>query len=136
MEMGKSNSMNMLEGMMKYWKLPKDQIQKEVEIIFNNIDTDHNGYIEYEEFIRAAVDQDYFLSNNYLQFAFNYFDRDNSGELSIDEILKRFMQNSKNQRDPKVEKEIKDNFNQIDINHDGSISYQEFCKMMRNIIKK
>ena len=69
--MGKSNSMNMLEGMMKYWKLPKDQIQKEVEIIFNNIDTDHNGYIEYEEFIRAAVDQDYFLSNNYLQFAFN-----------------------------------------------------------------
>ena len=47
--MGKSNSMNMLEGMMKYWKLPKDQIQKEVEIIFNNIDTDHNGYIEYEE---------------------------------------------------------------------------------------
>ena len=134
--MGKSNSMNMLEGMMKYWKLPKDQIQKEVEIIFNNIDTDHNGYIEYEEFIRAAVDQDYFLSNNYLQFAFNYFDRDNSGELSIDEILKRFMQNSKNQRDPKVEKEIKDNFNQIDINHDGSISYQEFCKMMRYIIKK
>ena len=134
--MGKSNSMNMLEGMIKYWKLPKDQIQKEVEIIFNNIDTDHNGYIEYEEFIRAAVDQDYFLSNNYLQFAFNYFDRDNSGELSIDEILKRFMQNSKNQRDPKVEKEIKDNFNQIDINHDGSISYQEFCKMMRNIIKK
>ena len=128
--------MNMLEGMMKYWKLPKDQIQKEVEIIFNNIDTDHNGYIEYEEFIWAAVDQDYFLSNNYLQFAFNYFDRDNSGELSIDEILKRFMQNSKNQRDPKVEKEIKDNFNQIDINHDGSISYQEFCKMMRNIIKK
>ncbi len=130
--MGKSNSMNMLEGMMKYWKLPKDQIQKEVEIIFNNIDTDHNGYIEYEEFIRAAVDQDYFLSNNYLQFAFNYFDRDNSGELSIDEILKRFMQNSKNQRDPKVEKEIKDNFNQIDINHDGSISYQEFCKMMKH----
>ena len=128
--------MNMLEGMMKYWKLPKDQIQKEAEIIFNNIDTDHNGYIEYEEFIWAAVDQDYFLSNNYLQFAFNYFDRDNSGELSIDEILKRFMQNSKNQRDPKVEKEIKDNFNQIDINHDGSISYQEFCKMMRNIIKK
>ena len=122
--------------MMKYWKLPKEQIQKEVEIIFNNIDTDHNGYIEYEEFIRAAVDQDYFLSNNYLQFAFNYFDRDNSGELSIDEILKRFMQNSKNQRDPTVEKEIKDNFNQIDINHDGSISYQEFCKMMRNIIKK
>ena len=46
------------------------------------------------------------------------------------------MQNSKNQRDPKVEKEIKDNFNQIDINHDGSISYQDFCKMMRNIIKK
>ena len=53
--MGKSNSMNMLEGMMKYWKLPKDQIQKEAEIIFNNIDTDHNGYIEYEEFFYYCV---------------------------------------------------------------------------------
>lgn len=59
-----------------------------------------------------------------------------SNSMNMLEGMMKYWKNSKNQRDPKVEKEIKDNFNQIDINHDGSISYQEFCKMMRNIIKK
>lgn len=133
---GKIEKHELLEGIMNYWKLPKLQIEKEVDVIFDNIDTDHNGYIEYEEFIRAAIDQDYFLTNNYLKFAFNYFDRDNSGELSIDEILKRFMQNAKNSKDPQVEKELRETFDSIDINHDGSISFAEFCKMMKNIISK
>ena len=133
---GKIEKHELLEGMMNYWKLPRLQIEKEVDVIFDNIDTDHNGYIEYEEFIRAAIDQDYFLTNNYLKFAFNYFDRDNSGELSIDEILKRFMQNAKNSKDPQVEKELRETFDSIDINHDGSISFAEFCKMVKNIISK
>ena len=133
---GKIEKKELLEGMMTYWKLPKDKIEKEIDIIFDNIDTDHNGYIEYEEFIRAAIDQDYFLTDNYLKFAFNYFDRDRSGELNLEEILRRFMQNAKNTKDPVVEKEIRSTFNEIDINHDGSISFEEFCKMMRNIIKK
>ena len=133
---GKIDKKELLEGMMTYWKLPKDKIEKEIDIIFDNIDTDHNGYIEYEEFIRAAIDQDYFLTDNYLKFAFNYFDRDRSGELNLEEILRRFMQNAKNTKDPVVEKEIRSTFNEIDINHDGSISFEEFCKMMRNIIKK
>ena len=86
--------------------------------------------------VRAAIEQDYFLTDNYLKFAFNYFDRDRSGELNLEEILRRFMQNAKNTKDPVVEKEIRSTFNEIDINHDGSISFEEFCKMMRNIIKK
>ena len=34
-----------------------------------------------------------------------------------------------------VEKEIEKIFYSIDINKDGSISFEEFCKMMKNIIK-
>ena len=102
--------------MMSYWKLPRDQIEKEVDVIFENIDTDHNGYIEVEEFIRAAIDKEYFLSKDYLKFAFNYFDRDNSGELSLDEIIRRFMQNSKNEKDgERVEKELRSQFEEIEL---------------------
>ena len=46
------------------------------------------------------------------------------------------MQNAKNSKDPQVEKELRETFDSIDINHDGSISFAEFCKMMKNIISK
>ena len=74
------------------------------------------------------------MSQNYLKFAFNYFDRDSSGDITFEEIKKRFTQNSKN-TNPKVDKELKEIFDKIDINGDGSISFGEFCKMMKNIMQ-
>ena len=50
------------KGFENFLKITGQDLQNKVDIIFNNIDTDHNGYIEYEEFIRAAVDKEYFLS--------------------------------------------------------------------------
>jgi Ca2+-binding EF-hand superfamily protein len=44
------------------------------------------------------------------------------------------MQTSKN-NSFKVEVQLKEMFNCIDINGDGTISFEEFCKMMKNIIK-
>ena len=118
----------------KFYNLSPDQAKKKANSIFLNIDTDYNGYIEYEEFVRAAVNSSIFMSQNYLKFAFNYFDRDSSGDISFEEIKKRFTQNSKNSN-PKVEKELKEIFDSIDINGDGSISFGEFCKMMKNIMQ-
>ena len=74
------------------------------------------------------------MSRNYLKFAFGYFDRDNSGDISLEEIKKRFLQTSKNNTE-EVEKQLKEMFGEIDINGDGTISFEEFCKMMKNIIK-
>ena len=75
------------------------------------------------------------MSKNYLKFAFNYFDRDASGDITFEEIKKRFTQNAKNV-DEKVDQELKEIFDSIDINGDGSISFNEFCKMMKNIMQK
>ena len=74
------------------------------------------------------------MSKNYLKFAFGYFDRDNSGDISLEEIKKRFMQNSKNANHD-VEEQLRKNFNSIDLNGNGTISFEEFCKMMKKIIK-
>ena len=74
------------------------------------------------------------MSQNYLKFAFHYFDRDSSGDISFEEIKKRFTQNSKN-ANKEVEEELKEIFDSIDINGDGSISFGEFCKMMKNIMQ-
>ena len=132
---GKIEKHELIQGFEKYWGISKDEAKEKVELIFANIDTDFNGFIEYEEFVRAAVDSSLFMSQNYLKFAFNYFDRDSSGDITFEEIKKRFTQNAKNVNE-EVDKELKEIFDSIDINGDGSISFNEFCKMMKNIMQR
>ena len=131
---GRIEKHELVQGFEKYWGISKKEAKEKVDLIFANIDTDFNGFIEYEEFVRAAVNSSIFMSKNYLKFAFNYFDRDSSGDITFEEIKKRFTQNSKNSN-PKVDKELKEIFDSIDINGDGSISFGEFCKMMKNIMQ-
>jgi calcium-dependent protein kinase len=131
---GKIEKHELIQGFEKYWGISKEEAKEKVDLIFANIDTDFNGFIEYEEFVRAAVNSSIFMSQNYLKFAFNYFDRDSSGDITFEEIKKRFTQNTKN-TNSKVDKELKEIFDKIDINGDGSISFGEFCKMMKNIMQ-
>ena len=121
-------------GLQSYLKQEGEQLKTEVETIFNNIDNDHNGYIEYEEFIRAAIDVNYFLKDNFLKFAFNYFDRDGSGLITLDEITKLFYNNDFNRKNKEAQQQLKQTFEQIDIDKDGTLSFDEFCQMMKNII--
>ena len=131
---GKIEKHELIQGFQKYWGIPEEEVKEKVDIIFTNIDTDFNGFIEYEEFVRAAVNSSIFMSQNYLKFAFNYFDRDSSGDISFEEIKKRFSQNS-NYVSEKMDSELKEIFDKIDINKDGLISFYEFCKMMKNIME-
>ena len=131
---GKIEKHELIQGFEKYWGISKEEAKEKVDLIFANIDTDFNGFIEYEEFVRAAVNSSIFMSQNYLKFAFNYFDRDSSGDITFEEIKKRFLQNSKN-TNSKVDQELKQIFDSIDINRDGTISFSEFCKMMKNIMQ-
>ena len=135
-EDGKIERDELVEGIVMYLKLPRKQVEKEVDVVFRNIDTNHNGYIEAEEFIRAAIDKESLLKKDYLKFAFDFFDKDNSGKLVVNEVLKRFMESSKHEKEMKViEKEIRKQLDQIDLNKDGVISFNEFCTMMHNIIQ-
>ena len=131
---GKIEKHELIQGFQKYWGMSEEEVKEKVDIIFANIDTDFNGFIEYEEFVRAAVNPTIFMSQNYLKFAFNYFDRDSSGDITFEEIKKRFSQNS-NYNSEKMDTELREIFDKIDINNDGSISFFEFCKMMKNIME-
>ena len=59
---GKISKDELFNGLQPYKKdISDEQLRKQVDIIFNNIDSDHNGYLEYEEFVRAAIDKDHFF---------------------------------------------------------------------------
>ena len=68
-----------------------------------------------------------------MRHAFDYFDEERNGYISIDQIQKKFLQSSKN-KSTVAKKELKTLFKSIDENQDGFISFQEFSWMMRNII--
>ena len=107
-------------------------MEKDVEIIFKNIDADNNGYIQYEEFVRAAIDKSSFLQENVLRFAFRYFDKDNSGEISYDEIQEVFEESVTDKS--KVKESLKKIISEVDTNGDGIISFEEFSAIMRKML--
>ena len=131
---GRITKEELYNGLQHYLDKKGDELKNEVELIFSHIDADHNGFIEYEEFIRAAIDKNYFLSDNFIKFAFSYFDRDGSGNITMEEVRNLFYLNEKNKKSAEAEKQLKNSFDEIDINHDGSLSFEEFVQMMKNII--
>jgi calcium-dependent protein kinase len=56
------------------------------EEIFNECDVDHNGIVDYHEFITATWDRKKLLTNEKLTIAFTLFDQDGSGKISLAEL--------------------------------------------------
>ena len=54
------------------------------------VDTDHNGSIDYSEFVTACINKENILSRKRLKAAFRIFDKDNSGGIDMDELKEVF----------------------------------------------
>ena len=59
---------------------------EEVEKMFAAVDTDGSGFIDYSEFVVAAMNEQQLTTNDKLQAAFKMFDKDGSGIITADEI--------------------------------------------------
>ena len=129
---GKITQNELYEGLNKVLKT--DTLKNDVAIIFKNIDMDDNKYIEYEEFVRGAVNKEKFLSEEILRFAFRYFDKDGSGEITFDEIEAVFKQSITDKS--KVHENLKKIFGEVDLNGDGIITFEEFATVMRRMLRK
>ncbi|CAE7592544.1 CPK2 [Symbiodinium natans] len=56
-----------------------EEAPSEVQGIFAGIDFNGSGYIEYTEFLAAALDKRQYLEDKMLAYAFQFFDRDGEG---------------------------------------------------------
>ncbi|KAK6158304.1 hypothetical protein DH2020_005618 [Rehmannia glutinosa] len=94
--------------------------------LLNLADVDGNGTIDYIEFITATMHLNRMEREDRLYKAFEYFDKDCSGYITIEELehaLKEY-----NMSDAKILKEI---LVEVDTDQDGKINYDEFVAMMR-----
>lgn len=98
--------------------------------MFNKVDADGSGEIDYSEFVVATMNDKALLSSDKLQTAFKMFDKDGGGTISNDEIkqILSFGQNLD-------EKVINDIIQQVDANGDGEISFDEFAEMMKKNVE-
>ena len=128
---GKITKAELLKGLSERYK--SKTLEQDVEQIYKNLDMDNNGYIGYEEFVRAAVNKEYFVKDNVLRFAFRYFDKDDSGEITFDEIENLFTQSIPDKS--KVHETLKNIIQEVDANGDGIISFNEFVDIMKKMLK-
>ena len=108
--------------------------EDEVKDIFFNLDTNKNGCFEQEEFIKAAVDKKIFLSEKMIKFAFNFFDQDKSGLITIDEMIEIFKDNADDNID--IKKEFQNLIGTLDSDSDGKIDFNEFTIFMKTFLEQ
>jgi len=107
-------------------KLGSKLSEAEVKQLMEAADVDGNGSIDYVEFITATMHRHKLERDEHLFKAFQYFDKDNSGFITRDELESALIEHEMG--DTSTIKEI---ISEVDTDNDGRINYEEFCAMMR-----
>ena len=111
------------EGLLKYFD--KSEVNDEkINDIFLLLDGANHGYIEFEEFLRACIDKKKILCDENLVYAFNFFDKDNSGKITVDKVKIAFSESN-------VSEEVFQNIlREVCLNEEGALDFTEFKDMM------
>jgi calcium-dependent protein kinase len=88
--------------------------------LFEEMDVDKNGLINYTEFISALMDYEKIKENQLLE-CFNSYDADDSGKISFKEFCDMIKPQSEEEK-----KELKELYSKFDTDGDGEISLKEF----------
>ncbi|GMF43005.1 unnamed protein product [Phytophthora fragariaefolia] len=95
-------------------------IEEEVLELVKGIDIDGDGLVDYPEFLAATMKRNLANQEEHLINAFNYFDTTNTGQITKADLV-QFMGS---------EEQAQEVINEVDVNGDGVISFEEFVTMM------
>ena len=101
-----------------------DKITKDnINAIFDSMDVDKNGLINYTEFISALIDYEKYVKKEQLLECFKSYDADASGKINFHEFCDMIKPESEQER-----KELEDLYKKFDKDGDGEIDLGEFMK--------
>ena len=104
----------------------KDVSKERIEELFDNIDENKSGNIEYEELIRALSDATKILNDKNLKEAFDFFDKDKNGSISWNEIAQVIYPNGGVPKN--IMKEFMEEIGQKDENKE--MTFEEFKQIL------
>ena len=122
----------------EFWEFMRDPLSSNKEgalrtvysdSLFALIDEDGSGTLDYPEFFSAVTMFAMYDRDDIVQFCFECFDEDNSGQIEEDEMVK--MIKSINRSEPMFPANYESAVAQFDINDDGVLDLDEFRSMCR-----
>ena len=103
--------------------------------MISEYDANESGGIEFKEFLRIMTDQlrpcDEDVEENYLR-TFDYFDRDEKGYITKDDILAICLEIKEQMPDWEIEEVMK----QLDPENEGKVTFKAFHKMMVDAVAR
>jgi calcium-dependent protein kinase len=96
--------------------------------LFNDMDIDKNGFINYTEFVSALMDYEKNIKKEHLIACFRKYDADNSGKIDFNEFCSILNPENENEI-----KELKDLYNRFDKDGDGEIDIGEFIEGFKKL---
>jgi calcium-dependent protein kinase len=109
-------------------KLNLEMDEDTVVKLFNDMDIDKNGLVNYTEFLSALMDYEKNIKKEHLIECFRKYDADNSGKIDFNEFCKILKPQNE-----KEEKELKDLYNLFDKDGDGEIDIGEFIEGFKTL---
>jgi calcium-dependent protein kinase len=114
-------SMEEIRKGMEDCKFESNIIVDDIVNMFNDMDIDKNGLVNYTEFVSALMDYRKMIKKEQLLECFKSYDTDGSGKISFDEFCDMIKPQNE-----KEKKELYDLYNKFDNNGDGEIDFEEF----------
>ena len=105
---------------------------KEISDIFEAIDANHDGEINYSEFLTVTAGRRRVITGHNLLFAFHHFDIDNTGYITEENLEECFRREGKHL----LHHELQMMLNQVDPKTPGQITYEEFCDFMKEMLNE
>ena len=104
----------------------KEEVDKIIDKLFVLLDGDNDGFIEFEEFLRACIHKKHILTSTYLKYAFKFIDKDKTGTLDVKKIINAFVTTP----NKLIEAVFSNTLNSVDKDGDGIIGFEEFQELM------
>ena len=109
----------------------EDDFDLKIDKVFEELDGDKNGTIEFEEFLRACINKNEILNDKYINYAFKFLDKENKKSLSPEQIISAFF--------VEENESFKETMNQIlnnnEYDENGRINFEEFKNLIYSLEK-
>ncbi|KAL2483120.1 Calcium-dependent protein kinase 32 [Forsythia ovata] len=127
MDTGNKGKVDINELRIGLQKLGHQIPDADLQVLMEAGDLDKDGYLDCGEFVAISVHLRKMGKDEHLRKAFEFFDRNQSGYIEIEELRDTFAEEVESTSEEVINAIIQD----VDTDKDGRISYEEFAAMMK-----